>query len=150
MKISIASDHAGFELKNKLINLLKGLNIEVIDLGTNSKDSVDYPDFAFKIAQSIIQNQVQKAILICGSGIGACIAANKFKGIRAGIAHDTYSARQGVEHDDMNVLCMGARIIGEELAKEITIAFVNAKFSNEERHIRRLEKVKKFEKENFK
>lgn len=146
MKISLASDHAGFELKKKILDFLSSRGHTVIDLGTdNSTQSVDYPDFAQKAARSILNKDAQKAILICGSGVGASVAANKFKGIRAAICHDTYSARQGVEHDDMNVLCLGGRIIGEELAKELVLAFINASFSGEERHKRRLEKIKNFE-----
>jgi len=149
MKISIASDHAGFELKNIISKYLKDLGYQINDLGTYSNEAVDYPDFAKKIAQSIIKKESDKGILICGSGIGACITANKFKGIRAGICHDTYSARQGVEHDKMNILCMGSRIIGVELAKEIVLAFIKAKFSNIERHKRRLNKIDQIELENF-
>jgi len=129
--------------------MLKDLGYQINDLGTYSNEAVDYPDFAKKIAQSIIKKESDKGILICGSGIGACITANKFKGIRAGICHDTYSARQGVEHDKMNILCMGSRIIGVELAKEIVLAFIKAKFSNVERHKRRLNKIDQIEFENF-
>ncbi len=146
MKISIASDHAGFELKKKISEFLASKGHTVIDLGTdNSTKSVDYPDFAQKAAKSILNKDAQKAVLICGSGVGASVAANKFNGIRAAICHDTYSARQGVEHDDMNILCLGGRIIGEELAKELVLAFINASFSGEERHKRRLGKIKNFE-----
>lgn len=146
MKISIASDHAGYNLKKTLIDFLKDRGYEVRDLGTdNPQTSVDYPDFALKVAEDILNGKAEKGILICGSGIGASIAANKVKGIRAGVCHDTYSAHQGVEHDDMNILCLGSRIIGDELAKEIVISFLNATFSFQPRHMRRLEKVRKIE-----
>ncbi|MDQ7773076.1 MAG: ribose 5-phosphate isomerase B [Elusimicrobiales bacterium] len=146
MKIAIASDHAGFPLKAALIHKLKMLGHEISDLGTNSpNESVDYPDFAAAVARAVAGGQARRGIVVCGSGVGACVAANKFKGVRAGLCHDTYSAHQGVEHDDVNVLCLGARIIGESLALEVASAFLGAEFSNEERHVRRLNKVKKFE-----
>ncbi|MEW5951379.1 MAG: ribose 5-phosphate isomerase B [Elusimicrobia bacterium] len=146
MKIALASDHAGYELKIKLLKFLSQKGHEVKDLGTDSPDiPADYPDFAAKAAEEIIEKRAQRAVIICGSGVGACIAANKFKGIRAGLCHDAYSARQGVEHDDMNVLCLGSRIIGEELAKDLLSAFINARFTGEERHVKRLEKIKKIE-----
>jgi ribose 5-phosphate isomerase B len=148
MKIAIGSDHAGFILKTKIISFLKNNGFDIIDVGTNnSETSVDYPDFAKEVSLKIVKGEAEKGIIICGSGVGASIAANKIKGIRAAICHDTYSAHQGVEHDDMNVLCLGGRIIGEELAKEIVLSFLKAKFSNEERHIRRLNKIKKLEEE---
>jgi len=148
MKIAIGSDHAGFILKTKIISFLKNNGFDIIDVGTNNSDtSVDYPDFAKEVSLKIVKGEAEKGIIICGSGVGASIAANKIKGIRAAICHDTYSAHQGVEHDDMNVLCLGGRIIGEELAKEIVLSFLKAKFSNEERHIRRLNKIKKLEEE---
>jgi len=148
MKIAIGSDHAGFILKTKIISFLKNNGFDIIDVGTNNSDtSVDYPDFAKEVSLKIVKGEAEKGIIICGSGVGASIAANKIKGIRAAICHDTYSAHQGVEHDDMNVLCLGERIIGEELAKEIVLSFLKAKFSNEERHIRRLNKIKKLEEE---
>ena len=145
MKIAIASDHAGFSLKVDLIEFIKHHGYTVIDLGTNSTESVDYPDFAEKIGRSIQDKSADKGILVCGSGIGACIAANKMKGVYAAICHDTYSAHQGVEHDKMNVLCLGGRIIGPEPAKEIVEAFIKAEFSNDERHIRRTNKIKNLE-----
>jgi len=148
MKIAIGSDHAGFILKTKIISFLKNNGFDIIDVGTNnSETSVDYPDFAKEVSLKIVKGEAEKGIIICGSGVGASIAANKIKGIRAAICHDTYSAHQGVEHDDMNVLCLGGRIIGEELAKEIVLSFLKAKFSNEKRHIRRLNKIKKLEEE---
>jgi ribose 5-phosphate isomerase B len=147
MKIAIASDHAGFPLKAELVPFLKKLGHEVSDQGTDSCEKpVDYPDFAAKAAREVLAGRAERAIVVCGSGVGACVAANKLKGIRAGLCHDTYSAHQGVEHDDMNVLCLGSRIIGPALAFEIAAAFAGAKFSNEERHLRRLNKVKALEK----
>lgn len=141
MKIAIGSDHAGFLLKEDIKkNLLDG-GCEVLDVGTYDEKPVDYPDFAKKVADAVILLQAQRGIILCGSGVGASIAANKIKGIRASVCHDTYSAHQGVEHDDMNVLVLGARVIGVSLAWEIVKAFKAARFSNEERHIRRLEKV---------
>lgn len=141
MKLAISSDHAGFQLKTILCKWLLEQGQSLIDLGTDSEDPVDYPDFAKMAADEIIKKTCQKAIIICGSGVGASIAANKVKGIRASVCHDTYSARQGVEHDDMNVLVLGARIVGECLAIEIVKAFLAAKFSQEERHQRRLKKL---------
>lgn len=146
MKIAIASDHAGYPLKAELVPHLKSLGHEVLDLGTDSPDrSVDYPDFAAKAARAVTSGAAERAIVVCGSGVGACVAANKIHGIRAGLCHDTYSAHQGVEHDDMNLLCLGARIIGPAPAFEIVTAFVNAKFTREERHQRRLDKVNRIE-----
>jgi ribose 5-phosphate isomerase B len=146
LKIAIASDHAGFPLKQYLADCLKQLGHKIDDLGTDSPDTaVDYPDFAAKIALAVTQGKANKGIIVCGSGVGACIAANKFTGARASVCHDTYSARQGVEHDDMNILCLGARIIGTALAEEIARAFIGASFSNETRHVRRLDKVRSFE-----
>lgn len=147
MKIVIGADHRGYGLKEKIKTLLAG-EYELIDAGTNSTESVDYPDIAESIAEEIRNNNAEKGILICGSGVGACVAANKFKGIRAAICHDVFSAHQGVEDDDMNVLCLGGGIVGESLAVEIIHSFLNAKFKPEERYIRRLEKVKKIEERN--
>jgi len=146
MKIAIASDHAGYPLKAELVPHLRSLGYEVTDLGTDSAEKpVDYPDFAAKAAREVLAGRADRAIVVCGSGVGACVAANKFNGIRAGLCHDTYSAHQGVEHDDMNVLCLGSRIIGPALAFEIVAAFAAAKFSNGERHLRRLAKIKELE-----
>jgi len=146
VKIAIASDHAGFPLKQTLIDCLKRLGHKVEDLGTNSAEvPVDYPDFTAKVAEAVTRGKANRGIMVCGSGVGACVAANKFKGVRAAICHDTYSAHQGVEHDDMNVLCLGARVIGPALALEITEAFSGAVFSNEARHVRRLDKIRSFE-----
>jgi ribose 5-phosphate isomerase B len=142
MKIVIGADHGGFELKNYLVEILRKDNFMVIDEGNlvfDPKD--DYPDFAIKVANSVASGKTERGIVICGSGVGASVAANKIKGIRACLCHDTYSAHQGVEHDAMNVLCLGARIIGTELAKELVFSFLNAKFIKEERFQRRLEKI---------
>jgi ribose 5-phosphate isomerase B len=146
MKIGLASDHGGFELKEILKKFLKEQSYEILDYGSlvyNSKD--DYPDFSENIAKGIMNGEIEKGILICGSGVGACVAANKFKGVRAAICHDTYSAHQGVEHDNMNIICLGARIVGYELAKDLVAAFLKAKFFNDERFKRRLDKVIEFE-----
>ncbi len=145
MRIAIASDHAGFIIKDDIINLVQDLGHEVNDLGTFDQEPVDYPDSAEKAGKIIQNGLADRAIILCGSGVGVCIAANKMKGIYAGTCHDTYSAHQGVEHDNMNVLCIGARIIGTELANEIVTAFINAKFSQEERHKRRIRKVRDLE-----
>jgi RpiB/LacA/LacB family sugar-phosphate isomerase len=141
MHVAIASDHAGFSLKAKVLEFLGGLGHTVEDLGTCDTTPVDYPDFAEAVAEAILSERVERAVLICGSGVGASVAANKFAGIRAGLCHDTYSAHQGVEHDHMNVLVLGGRVIGEELAHELVGAFVGAKESQEERHLRRLAKI---------
>ncbi len=147
MKIALASDHAGFPLKKALAVHLKVIGHEVLDLGTDSEDKpVDYPDFAEKACREVTSGRAARAVVVCGSGVGACVAANKINGIRAGLCHDTYSAHQGVEHDDINVLCLGARIIGQALAFEIVSAFAGARFSGEERHQRRLDKVIRLEK----
>lgn len=142
MKIALGSDHAGFEIKEEIKSFLTSLNIDFVDLGAYEFDALDdYPDFAKNVGYAIRNGEAQKGIIICGSGVGASITANKIKGVRAGLCHDGYSAHQGVEHDDMNVLCIGSRIIGIELIKEIIISFINAKFSGEERHSRRLQKL---------
>ena len=141
MRITIASDHAGFELKQLLADFLRQQQHTLSDLGTHSTDPVDYPDFAESLALSLLHGPSERGILICGSGVGASVAANKVHGIRAGLCHDAYSAHQGVEHDDMNVLVLGARVIGPELAKDLCTHFLNARFSGEERHRRRLDKI---------
>lgn len=142
MKIAIACDHGGFPLKNLIADLVKAAGHEVVDLGAYKNDPKDdYPDFALAVGTAIKNKQADRGILTCGSGVGACVAANKIKGVRACVCHDTYSAAQGVEHDDLNVLCMGGRIIGEETVKSLVKAFLGAKFSGEERHQRRLDKV---------
>jgi RpiB/LacA/LacB family sugar-phosphate isomerase len=145
MRIAIASDHAGFKLKQDLLKHLGELSHTVVDLGTNSEDPVDYPDYAVAVGNAVLGGSAERGILICGSGVGASVAANKLKGIRAGICHDTYSAHQGVEHDDMNVLVLGARVIGPALARELAAAFVHATFSGEARHVRRLSKIEALE-----
>lgn len=145
MRIVLGSDHAGFELKQGLVTYIKGLGHRVSDVGTASLEPVDYPDYAEALAKEISGGRADRGILICGSGVGASVAANKVPGIRAAMCHDTYSAHQGVEHDDMNVITLGARIIGSELAREIVRAFLAAGFSEEERHVRRLNKVKAIE-----
>jgi ribose 5-phosphate isomerase B len=138
MRIAIGCDHAGFPLKETIAAAVKSAGHEPLDLGTYNTDRVDYPDYAKKVAQAILEGRAERGILLCGSGVGVCIAANKIKGIYAGVCHDTYSAHQSVEHDDMNVLCLGARIIGPQVAAEIVHAFLGATFSNEERHKRRV------------
>lgn len=146
MKIALACDHGGFPLKSTIKECITAMGHTVIDLGTDSSARVDYPDFAEKLGRSLVTAQAERGILMCGSGVGASIAANKIKGVYAAVCHDTYSAHQGVEHDNMNVLCLGARIIGPELAKELVEAFLNATFSNAERHVRRVNKIYKIEK----
>jgi ribose 5-phosphate isomerase B len=145
MRVAIASDHAGFPLKDEVIHAVREAGHQPIDLGTNSTESVDYPDFAERLGLIVAGGQAERGILVCGSGVGACIAANKLKGIYAGLCHDVYSARQGVEHDNMNVLCLGARIIGPALVPELVKAFVRAEFSTEERHRRRVGKIRDLE-----
>jgi ribose 5-phosphate isomerase B len=150
MKIAVACDHAGFPLKAAVLEVVRAEGHEILDLGTDSTAAVDYPDFAEKLGHALQTGEAERGILLCGSGVGACIAANKMRGIYAGICHDTYSAHQGVEHDDMNVLCIGARIIGPEPAHEIVAAFLRARFvgndPGQERHQRRVNKVRKLEK----
>jgi len=146
MQIVLGSDHAGFELKKILNDHLQANGHLVLDVGTYNTAPVDYPDYAEAVAKSVLQGEAERGILICGSGVGASVAANKIPGIRAGLCHDCYSAHQGVEHDDTNVLVLGSRVIGAELAKDISITFLNARFSAEERHQRRLSKVINIEK----
>ena len=145
MRIVVGADHAGFELKQILAAYLRDRGHEVIDKGTDSTDAVDYPDFAEAVGKALLDGEAERAVLICGSGVGASVAANKIPGIRAAVCHDSYSARQGVEHDDMNVLVLGARIIGVELARELVNNFLAAKFSAEQRHRRRVEKIRALE-----
>ena len=145
MRIAIGADHAGFELKGALAKHLGELGHEVVDVGTNSATPVDYPDFAEAVGKAVLERRAERGVLICGSGVGASVAANKLRGIRAGLCHDTYSAHQGVEHDDMNVLVLGSRIIGPALAQDLVTAYLGAKFTSEERHVRRLNKVKALE-----
>ncbi len=141
MKVAIAGDHAGFGLKQFLTEHLQGGGVEILDLGCHDESPSDYPDFARAIGVALHAGQAERGVLVCGSGVGASVAANKIKGVRAGLCHDSYSAHQGVEHDDMNVLCLGSRVIGTYLALEIVHAFLGASFSYEDRHVRRLHKV---------
>ncbi len=150
MKVVLASDHAGFNYKKILLDDLQQAGYDVKDLGAYDESPADYPDYAIKIANAIHSNEVQRGILICGSGVGVSVAANKFKGIRAGVCHDTYSAHQSVEHDDVNVLCLGERIIGIELAREIVFTFLKAEFTHEARHQQRINKIIEIENNNFK
>ena len=145
MKIALAADHAGFDLKNHLKAFVAKRGFEVLDLGAFNTELSDYPDFAAAVGEAVLSKSAERGILICGSGVGASVAANKLRGIRAGLCHDSYSARQGVEHDDMNVLVLGARVIGQALAEDLVENFLRASFSNEERHMRRLKKVNDLE-----
>ena len=146
MRIAVGADHAGFDLKQILVAYLRHRSHEVIDVGTNSDDPVDYPDYAEAVSKVLLDGRAERGLLICGSGVGASVSANKIPGIRAGLCHNTYSARQGVEHDDMNVLVLGARVIGIEMARELVDNFLGAKFTGEERHRRRVEKINALEK----
>ena len=145
MRIAVGCDHAGFPLKAPAITELKSLGHEVLDKGTDSTEAVDYPDYAQAVAEAVMHGEADRGLLLCGSGVGACVAANKVPGVRAATCHDTFSAHQGVEDDDANVLCMGARIVGENLAIEIIRAWSGATFSNAERHQRRLGKLNAIE-----
>ena len=148
MKISLAADHNGFDLKKEISDQLENEGHEVIDVGPHSHDPLDdYPDYAKKLADSVSRGESLRGIMICGSGVGASVASNKVKGIRAAVCHDIYSAHQGVEHDDMNVLCLGSRIVGIEVARELVKAFITAEYTGEERHQRRLDKVLDMEKD---
>jgi len=148
VKIVFGADHRGYTLKENLKQKLSS-KFEIIDIGCFSTEPVDYPDIAAEAAKKIRSGECNRGVLICGSGIGACVTANKFRGIRAGICHDTFSAHQGVEDDDMNLICLGGGIVGESLAEEIIVTFLNAHFkSEEERYVRRLEKIKRIEEEN--
>jgi ribose 5-phosphate isomerase B len=145
MNLVVASDHAGFPLKEPVIDRLRRLGHHVTDLGTNSTDPVDYPDYAKVVAEAVLDGRAERAVLVCGSGAGACVAVNKFKGIRAATCHDSFSARQCVEDDDVNVLCLGARVIGSALALDLVRDYVDARFSGAVRHRRRLGKIAVFE-----
>ena len=145
MKVVIGSDHAGFQLKNPMGDLLRSMGNEVLDVGAFNENPSDYPDFAEAVDLAILDGKAERGVLICGSGVGASVAANKLPGIRAGMCHDTYSAHQGVEHDNINVLVLGSRVVGIALAQDLVRTFMGAKFSNEERHVRRLGKVKALE-----
>ena len=145
MRVALGSDHAGFELKNHLATILSDSGYTVFDLGTHTADAVDYPDFAAAVGKAVVDGRADRGIVICGSGAGASVAANKIKSVRAVVAHDTYTAHQAVEHDDVNVLCLGSRVIGSAVAEELAVTFLSSKFSGEERHLRRLNKVKALE-----
>jgi len=141
MKIALGSDHAGFELKEDVASALRAAGHEVLDLGTDSRAPVDYPDYAEAVGRAVVEKRAERGVLVCGSGVGASVAANKLPGVRAAVCHDGYSAHQGVEHDDMNVLVLGGRVVGRSLALDLVRIFVAASFSGEERHARRLAKV---------
>ncbi len=145
MKIVIGSDHAGFQLKVAMGDVLRALGQEVLDVGAFNENPSDYPDFAEAVGRAVLDKKADRGVLICGSGVGASVAANKLMGIRAAVCHDTYSAHQGVEHDDMNVLVLGSRIIGVKLAEDLVKAFLGARFTNEDRHVRRLNKIRAME-----
>ncbi len=146
MRVVLGSDHAGFEMKQQIMEYVKRLGHEVLDVGAHDSSPSDYPDYAEALGLAVLNNQAERGILICGSGVGASVAANKIPGIRAGVCHDCYSAHQGVEHDNMNVLVLGSRVIGVELARDLATLFLKATFSGEERHMRRLAKVQIIEK----
>jgi ribose 5-phosphate isomerase B len=145
MRVVIGSDHAGFQLKKAMGDVLRSMGNDVLDVGAFNENPSDYPDFAEAVGRAVLDGKAERGVLICGSGVGASVAANKLPGIRGGMCHDTYSAHQGVEHDNINVLVLGSRIIGVALAQDLVKAFLGAKFSNEERHVRRLGKVKALE-----
>lgn len=141
MLVVVGSDHAGYDLKQSIMVGLKQAGYQILDVGTDSTAAVDYPDFAEKVGRAILDGKAERGVLICGSGVGASVAANKLKGIRAGLCHDTYSSHQGVEHDNMNVIVLGSRVIGVEAARECVHAFLGAQFTHETRHVRRLAKI---------
>ena len=145
MKVVIGSDHAGFQLKNAMGDVLRSMANDVLDVGAFNENPSDYPDFAEAVGRAVLDGKAERGVLICGSGVGASVAVNKLPGIRAGMCHDTYSAHQGVEHDNINVLVLGSRVVGVALAHDLVAAFMGARFSNEERHVRRLAKVKALE-----
>jgi ribose 5-phosphate isomerase B len=145
MRIAVGADHAGYALKEHISSWLAESGHAVYDLGTHTTDPVDYPDYSAAVAQAVLDGRADRGIIICGSGAGAAIAANKFRGIRAGVAHDTYTAHQMVEHDDVNVLALGSRVVGQALAEDLVQTFLEAKFSREERHVRRLDKIRALE-----
>jgi ribose 5-phosphate isomerase B len=149
MKIVLGCDHAGFLLKPVVEDVIRKAGHQMLDVGTNAADPVDYPDIVARVGRAIVEKRAQRGILLCGSGVGASIAANKISGVYAGVCHDIYSAHQSVEHDDINVLCLGSRIIGPSLARELVQAFLDARFSKDERHRRRVEKVRKMESDSM-
>ena len=145
MRIALGSDHAGYPLKDQLASWLAESGHAVYDLGTHNTDPVDYPDYAAAVSSAVLDGRADRGIIICGSGAGAAVAANKLNGIRASVAHDTYTARQMVEHDDVNVLALGSRVVGEALAEDLVKAYIEAKFSRDDRHVRRLDKIRALE-----
>ncbi|MDX1469364.1 MAG: ribose 5-phosphate isomerase B [Acidimicrobiia bacterium] len=145
MRIALGADHAGYALKEHLSTWLAESGHAVYDLGTHTADPVDYPDYAAAVAQAVLDGRADRGIVVCGSGAGASIAANKLRGIRAGVAHDSYTAHQMVEHDDVNVLCLGARVVGEALAVDLVATFIGAIFSRDDRHVRRVDKIRALE-----
>jgi RpiB/LacA/LacB family sugar-phosphate isomerase len=145
MRIAIGADHQGFELKEQVAGFVRDAGHEVLDVGTFGRDPVDYPDFAVAVGEAVLAGRAERGILVCGSGVGAAVAANKLPGVRAGLCHDTYAAHQGVEHDDMNVLVLGGLIIGRELARELVRVFLAARFDGLARHQRRLDKIRALE-----
>ncbi|MEM5776731.1 MAG: ribose 5-phosphate isomerase B [Anaerolineaceae bacterium] len=147
MRVAVSTDHAGFPIKAAVLDAIQKAGHEVIDFGTDSTASVDFPDFAEKTCRAIQRGEADRGIILCGSGVGVVITANKFKGIYAGLCHDTYAAHQGVEHDYMNVLCLGGQVIGPALARELVTAFLKATFDGGERFVRRVNKMKKLENE---
>jgi ribose 5-phosphate isomerase B len=149
VRVAVGADHAGFRYKDALAEQLREAGHDVLDLGTESEEPVDFPDFAAAVARALVAGRAERGLLVCGSAVGVSIAANKFPGIRAGVCHDTYSAHQGVEHDDMNVLCLGERVIGIELAREVLTTFMAARFDGAERHRRRLSKIEAIERETM-
>jgi len=149
MRVGVGSDHAGFRAKELVVELVEELGHTVRDFGTDGGESVDYPDYARSVGAAVASDEIDRGIILCGSGVGVSVAANKIPGVRAGVCHDTYSARQGVEHDDMNILCIGARVIGSELIDAVVQSFVEAEFSGAERHRRRLEKVLQIERDSL-
>ena len=146
MRVALGADHAGYPLKLEVVRFLEGEGHQVIDLGTSSTDEVDYPDYAKLVGEAVQQGNAERGILVCGSGVGACVAANKLRGIRAALCHDTYTAHQGVEHDDINVLCLGGRVVGSALAFDIIRTWLAARFTGDERHRRRVAKIVEMEK----
>ncbi len=145
MRVAVAADHAGFPLKSQVLETVRRLGHDPIDLGTGSTDPVDYPDLARAVGEAVLSGQAERGIVLCGSGVGAAVAASKIPGIRAGVCHDTYSARQAVEHDDLNVLALGARVVGPALVDSLVEAYLGARFSRQERHLRRLKKIEDME-----
>lgn len=145
MRVAVGSDHAGFEMKQSVVAHIQSLGHMVLDVGTDSPAPADYPDFAEAVGKAVIDKEADRGVMICGSGVGAVVAVNKIPGIRGAVCHDCYSAHQGVEHDNMNVLVLGSRVIANQMAHELVSLFLNAKFSNDERHLRRLAKIDKLE-----